>query len=1784
MHTLPDSVRLVLPRLLLKSTPGSGAKIAHQSGYSFYGHPPRWHKITADKPAPKGAPVAAHPEAGGVHSPAEHYTPEQWAQLKLPESNVNAPSYNKALDKLKEWSDSGNVTAILGAGFGTNTYGKKLAAIANSLLAAHGSTHKVAAGQKAGEHGAVLAAPAGAKPADAASADAPLGAYSAEPVEAPAIGAVPDKFKKKPEPAAPLPDLDSPEDMAADHTKPAPAAKPEHFEFNTGDVFKLDSQYQKMNAGEWTVYNISPDGTQVYMHKVGAKVPNQTNSATIPASTLAAAIAKGTATKVDPGAPDHSAHDTSASKVLHVIPSSDPKAGYEVHVATPKSKPGSKFSVAIKDVDSGEFLPSVKMFPTESAALDHAHALADGKKPGTGPKEGDTKPAADGGTLVLKDGHWVKQGEPAPTGNLSMPDFQEGKTVTGVKALYEKVAQKLIDHAHAGNLSVIEDMPEPAKKMWQGKTPNSKKLLALHAEAVASLKGSGVAGIDPEAKAPEPAPAASGAPSKLAQIPWAQQMLPTSNSNAASHNKAVAKIQAMAEAGDVAGLQAFADAKAGAKQTYAKKQGLLAQLALAALKEDAPAAPAPAPAAEKVTELTPKQIDGLKGWFKAGKPTSKHPDSWSNLWSKLSPGMKAAVKAELEAEDPPVEAVQPPSAASKYPVVDEWKAAITAGKVPTKAQAEAYEALTESDPDAAQEAFMDAVNSLIPPEHLNDDDKFDESLQAAYEKAHELHGKGLFGKREPAPQPVGPAGVDVSGLSDAEKQVIYKLISDNNLDALKDVSKYGANPAYKKAAGEALAALQSAQKAKAQPAPVTADTPLGRKQLAALESLSLDELTAIKDSEGLPINVKAWIDKKLAASASPKTVTAVKEVFHNTQPGHSKSWSVYVAPNANGGYDMVAEHGKIGGTQKKTVTPFSTLDAAIAAKKTKIKSKTANGYSLQHTDFSHKVTLSGAAVPQSPAKDALGGWSHSESDPGMSGMPTLANDDGLIAFDPSTGQAEYHNNASIEAGDGEPVLSSSSLYTLVHAMAANGHPVPPLAAIQKLAPSFKAHEMPAGPKEGDTKQGADGMLVLKNGHWVKVSEDKPAPKQIKKLDSLQIGVIIQSITPGQAKFSSNAHGKMAMKAAMAGDAAAMAVAYAKAAQAMKFPKTASHIKAVAEAMGVDTSSWNAPTTTAPDPLVPETFSGSAAAQPEAPPSVDGWAQTGGQGGSNPGGKFKDPNGDEWYVKWPGDAEAVKSEILAAKLYALAGLASQDCMLVTKGGKTAIATKWVNLSKANSAAALAKVDGVQSGFAVDAWLGNWDVIGMSLDNLQVGPDGKAHRVDAGGSLEYRAQGEKKPFGPKVDEIDTLRDAKKNPHAAAVFGKMTEADITASVAKVASIDDAAIRALVHDHGPGNEAQKKALADTLIARKNDLLARYPKAAKPAKKPLDPTALPVDPKSLPKPHDFSNWNGPGQGLSSKGHVNKANEAVEYQMLGLAQAGNMVAVEGFKFAEVNKDTGAPTGKMLPIGQHPSKHVQQYQQDLLQVLDEVANPPQPLKVFRSTEVGSLSALAAAFPPKKFGTTVKNVQSNEKLGFWVALGAVGNPSKFKPKVLTNYTSAAVAKAKQKYATASALAKHFIKSVQASGSYNDLFRDGKTHDSAGNSLKDVAKAALAHATEMPEGTCLYRWQKMSPQMLEHIMSAKEGTVFQATGPMCTSYDPTATSGFGTHRVKVVYAPGAKAVESFASGGFAGEKEVTTLPNARFVILSKQMVPDVEHGNASGKRLELEVLMLPPDLGIQ
>lgn len=1189
----------------------------HGAGYALYGNPPRWHKVHQHKPAPKGAPVVAHEPSSFQAAPAS-FTPDQLLQLKLPDTNVNAKTFNGQLEKLHGWAAAGDAAAILGASYGTNTYGQKLAKIANHLLGLMGVTHKVAHGQKAGTHAAV-------------------------------------------QPPAPVAD----------------------------------------------------DGAK------------QEAVASAPA---------------------------------------------EVKTTPDLQEPGPDAPLA-----------------------EHVKETLDGK-------------AADGDVEFLQ--------------NVAKNNPEHPAIVAYAK-------QKLAELAPVG-------------------------------PSIADLQASGHL----PAASPEPAPTGHA---KLDQIPWDTLNLPDTNTNAKSHNAAIAKIKAMAYAGDKAGLQAFIDAKAGAKQTYAKKQHLLAQTALAGLNEGDTGSAKPADVADK----TPAKL-----------PLSEVP-----AYDYLANAKKAKGGS-----------IMPQSA------VDDWQAA-NPGK-----DGELAEALISLG-HASMAADMD-----LPAPGMEDD----------------------------APEPA------------------------------------------------------------AAPAP-----------------------------------------EEVTASTPPKTAAVDAAVFHNTQEGHNKFWSVSVQ-----GTTMKTVYGKIGTKGQSTTKSFSSEAAAQAAAEKLLKDKKAKGY-------------------------------------------------------------EYAGTMKVEHDAGAVAASADN-----------------------------------GPtKEGDTKQGADGLLVLKDGHWVKVGEatnpidgwkkaiaagKAPTKEQAAAVEALQ------DSDPDEymSAFMEAVH--ESMPAGIDDDA------YDDALQ--KYQQKASDLHAAAlkspPSVGAPSAQPQAPTPVFVDGIL----------------SMDGWEQTGGQGGSNPGGKFKDPSGQEWYCKFPDDADTAKSEVLAAKLYALAGLSGQDAQLITKGGKVGIASKWVNITKASSADALAKVPGALDGFAVDAWLGNWDVVGMSLDNLQIGPDGKAHRGDAGGSLEYRAQGAKKPFGAKVEEIDTLRDAAKNPHAAALFSKIKEADIVASVAKVAAISDVAIRAMVNEYGPGTAAEKAKLAETLIARKQDLIKKYPKAAKAKKKPV------FKPEKISAPPSFLNWGGSGKsGPSSKEFLNKANEDSVQAIFAAAKTGNLDAIKNLKAKVYNKDTGAVIGEK-PVLEHPSQHVKGYAQQAVNEINYQLNPP---KRFRFDGGHPLHALNSAYPSHTGGPSSATAQ---KLGKFIVLGEpgtlkledVGLPAKITHSegggIMSKSTYAAAAQA-----AVAKMPKTQLQAVQSytGSSYHEM-NGSLWNGNPSGAAKAAAEALKTLGHDITPGTVLSRKISLHGADLDALLKA-QGKVLEEPAIMSTSIRPSSWSG-NVH-LKLHVGPGVKGLWVGAGskpGGGAvskhgGEDEMILPPNTRLLIIS-------------------------------
>ena len=1244
MEHAATSARLVL---LLKSQ-----KFANQPGYFLHGG--RWHAIKQDKPVPNGAPQAAHPKAAGHFQPAIHFTPDEWKQLELPPENSNAASYNKKLAQIKELSDAGDVTGLLGMPLGVNTYNAKAATIINHLLALHGSPHKVAAGQKAGEHEAVNQKPLPTKE----QADAELAQMVAG--------------TKLPDPAA-----------AETPAEPAPAAEPD---------------------------------------------------------------------------------------------------------------------------------PAVN--------------------------------------------------EPAPT------------------------------------------------------EPDTGKLSADQL-------------------------------GKLQSIPWFKQKLPDENSNAKTHNAAVAKIEAMAFAGDTAGLQAFIDKKAGAKQTYAKKQALLAQTALAALTEGgapaAQAATAPAaPAANPAPAKKPKVI--------VKKP--------------------AAAKHEVKLPAWP--------SSTFFLDGDTWK--------------------KKADSDG--KVF---------------------EVQAPLAIALYLH-EGL-----PVPE-------DLSSQLNADVQTAVLE------QAAKDFGKPRAE----------LKALLGAAK----PAP-TAAAP---------------------------------------AAKTPLTKKVQAQVFHNTTPGHNKFWSISVNGN-----QVKTQYGKIGSKGVSTVNAYGSPEAAQAAAQKIIATKKKGGYvdagSMEHSWLAPDTGAAPAAAKK----------------------PTVAVD--------------------------------------------------------------------IGPKDGDTKQGADGMLVFKDGHWHKVDDGTGGWTFTAKNPGLSGEPSLEFEQDDMAYYlagsPANGYEFAVQSIDSLGEEPPESFVGMSVAEAVQQAQAAGHpVPPVAALQKLDPSYKPAPGAKAAPKAKPTAAKQApAAASTGAHPSIDHWVQTGPQGGSNPGGKFKDENGVEWYCKFPADEDTAKSEVLAAKLYAAAGIAGQDAKLVTKGGKLGIASRWVDVKKGANPTALSKAAGVKEGFAVDSWLGNWDVVGLGYDNLQIGADGKAVRVDAGGSLQYRAQGGKKAFGHTVTELDSLRDQAINPQSAAVFGKMTKADIAASVAKVLAVPDATIASLVAQFGPGDAANKQALVEALIARKADLAAKFPNAKKEKKKPV------FDASKISAPPDFLNWGGSGQsGPSSKEFLNQANHRAAQYIYKAAQTGDVAAVKALQAPLYDKNSGAVTGKASVLD-HPSQHIKGYAQQVINEIDFQMNPP---KQFRFDGGHPLHSLNASYPP-----FVGALQSSavHKAGKFVVLGdpgtlpldAVGLPKiTHKAGQLTQQTYSA--KAQAAISKMPQTQRQAVKAYTGSG-YHKINGSLWSGNPSGEA-KAAAEALHTLAHDIAPGTVLSRKISIDGPDLNQILGAT-GKVLQEPAIMSTSIRPT--SWGGNVQLKLHVGPGVKGLwvgpGSMPGGGamsnHPGEDEMILPPNTRLLVLSvkKSSGPDAD-GFGQFVQHIVEAVILPSE----
>lgn len=214
-------------------------------------------------------------------------------------------------------------------------------------------------------------------------------------------------------------------------------------------------------------------------------------------------------------------------------------------------------------------------------------------------------------------------------------------------------------------------------------------------------------------------------------------------------------------------------------------------------------------------------------------------------------------------------------------------------------------------------------------------------------------------------------------------------------------------------------------------------------------------------------------------------------------------------------------------------------------------------------------------------------------------------------------------------------------------------------------------------------------------------------------------------------------------------------------------------------------------------------------------------------GSNDGGTFRDSiTSSEYYVKTPKSEEHRRNEMLASALYRLTNIGSAGVRFgsdrdgVEKTYSAIIPGK--TLAETDLTAKTKKE--IQAGFAIDAWLANWDVAGLEDDNIIIDSIGRPYRIDMGGALLFRAQGAPKgeAFGDEVTEIDTLRDPNRNPASAALFGDMTYSELVDSASKLLDISPAEIDILVDATFEDDETATE-LKNKLKARRDYILKRF-------------------------------------------------------------------------------------------------------------------------------------------------------------------------------------------------------------------------------------------------------------------------------------------------------------------------------------------------------------------------
>ena len=214
----------------------------------------------------------------------------------------------------------------------------------------------------------------------------------------------------------------------------------------------------------------------------------------------------------------------------------------------------------------------------------------------------------------------------------------------------------------------------------------------------------------------------------------------------------------------------------------------------------------------------------------------------------------------------------------------------------------------------------------------------------------------------------------------------------------------------------------------------------------------------------------------------------------------------------------------------------------------------------------------------------------------------------------------------------------------------------------------------------------------------------------------------------------------------------------------------------------------------------------------------------GPAGGTQGAQFAETTDGQKYVvkQYAGQDDRVwRPEVIANALYQAAGVNVPVGGVYHVDGKLSYVAKFV---QGKPKKIKTKSEALGADFIVDAWLANWDVVGLDDDNIIWNANGVPYRVELGGTLGYRAMGAKKAFGHDPVEMTSMLEPGRQAERSMVINQILNQQKAVSLVQL--VANGTVANIVNSSGLSPSAKAKLITTVDRACPRD----RPEAQRPA------------------------------------------------------------------------------------------------------------------------------------------------------------------------------------------------------------------------------------------------------------------------------------------------------------------------------------------------------------------